>query len=302
MDRGTEVKISIVTLAYNNNKCLADFLDSVKQYNDIGEELEIVIVDHNPQENNALETLRTHGSGECIYVSQDNRAGYGAGCNLGASLAHGEILAFMNHDIVLVEPVFKKIVDKFNADPRLGWLGGRMLEQDGSNGCSYGYRFEYRHCCRRNFMWLALQYDLFDERTMFLEGCDVFLRRTVFDLIGGFDENIFFCNEEADLARKIHALAPDYTIRFHPDIRMVHKRGQSMVWPSEGERINVDDNIYYAKKYGLDYKQFLLEEYEEQLKELEEEKIKEPENVPGRQELLAYLSRLIVQEFQLKQI
>ncbi|MCQ2361637.1 MAG: glycosyltransferase [Acidaminococcaceae bacterium] len=293
------MKISIITLAYNNNKCLADFLDSIKKFNDIGDELEIIIVDHNLPENSALGTLRTHGTGKCIYVTQDNRAGLCGGDNLGASLASGEILAFMNQDILLIEPVFGKAIEKFSINPNLGWLGGKILEEDGSDSCSYAYRFEYRTLYRPSFKWQSLKYNLFDERTMFLWGCGTFMRRKVFDLIGGYDENFLFCNEEADLVRKIHTFATGYTVEYHPDIRMVHLGGRSDLPAPQGDRIALDDLLYYCKKYNLDYRRYLLQEYKDELERLEEEKIHRPENVPERRKLVAYLRELVINEYSL---
>lgn len=293
------MKLSVVTLAYNNNECLGNFLRSLEQYNDIGDDLEIIIVDHNPEKNLALETVKACGHGKCVYVRQDNAEGYGAGNNLGASLAKGEIVAFMNEDIVLTEPVFGKIVQKFVENSNLGWLGGRMLDPDGSNGCSYGYRYEYRFHFHPSFSRQALEYNLFDERTMFLLGCAIFMRRKVFDLIGGFDENIFFCDEESDLTRRVHDLAPGYTIEFHPDIRMIHIGGQSMLLPPFGSMHTIASTVYYAKKYGLEYRNFLLEEYEHQLRQLAEEKKEAPHLVKYRQRSIAELKDMILAEYKL---
>ncbi len=294
------MKISVITLAYNNNKCLADFLDSIKKFNDIGDELEIIVVDHNPPEKSALETLRNHpATGKCIYVTQDNGAGLCGGYNLGASLARGEILAFMNQDMLLIEPVFGKAVEKFSNNPNLGWLGGKILEEDGTPSCSYAYRFEYHTLYRPSFAGQSLKYNLFDERTMFLMGCATFMRRKVFDLIGGYDENYLFCNEEADIVNKIHTFAAGYTVEFHPDIRMIHLGGRSDLPAPRGDRIALDDLLYYCKKYGFDYKPYLLQEYKDESERLEEEKTNRPENVRERQELVAYLNKLIFKEYKL---
>ncbi len=97
-------KISAIIVAYKNGEILKDALDSIHCFNDIGDDLEVVVVDNGPQDGK----IRAWVSGSDIYLETDNH-GFGEGNNRGAEVASGEILAFLNPDICRVEPLFRDI-------------------------------------------------------------------------------------------------------------------------------------------------------------------------------------------------
>lgn len=53
----------------------------------------------------------------------------------------------------------------------------------------------------------------------FASGCCMLFRRSVFDVVGGFDERFFMYFEDADICRRIRAVAK---IQYFPDASIVH--------------------------------------------------------------------------------
>lgn len=43
------MRIFVITVAYKNSKVVIDLLNSIKKYNDIGDELEVIIVDNSSE-------------------------------------------------------------------------------------------------------------------------------------------------------------------------------------------------------------------------------------------------------------
>ena len=287
------MKISVITVAYKNSKVVIDLLNSIAKYNDIGNELEVIVVDNSPEYARIEEAIKIAEYEDYIYIKADNK-GFGAGNNRGAEIARGDILAFLNPDIILIEPIFKKICEKFAEDEKLAWLGGQLLLADGKKNLSYGYRFEYR-----GLFWGAIVnflnhfFPLFFVGKMYLTGADIVIRKDIFEQIGCFDENIFMYHEEADLMQRILRLNDDYKFKFFPDIRMIHLEGQSTPFRAEAYKKDMVSAVYYAKKYGIDYKKIYYREYKSHKWKLLIDKIFRPQIAKQRE----YAIKVLEEQF-----
>lgn len=81
----------------------------------------------------------------------------------------------------------------------------------------------------------------------YLSGCFMFLRRSIIENIGIFDEHIFMYGEDTDLNRRIHA---KYRTMYYPKVTVVHnfEKGSHkelrLLW------IHVKAAVYYLNKWG----------------------------------------------------
>ena len=130
------MKISVIVVAYKSGDVLVKCLDSIAKYNDIGDELEVIVVDNSPEEARIEKDLEKSEYKNYHYIPSDNR-GFGAGNNQGADIATGDILAFLNPDIILIEPIFKKVWEKFQQEKDLMLMGGKLLFEDFTPGFSF---------------------------------------------------------------------------------------------------------------------------------------------------------------------
>ncbi|MBQ0068073.1 MAG: hypothetical protein KBS60_07850 [Phascolarctobacterium sp.] len=62
-------KISVITVAYKNSKVVVDLLNSIAKYNDIGNELEVIIVDNSPEDARIEEVIKVADYKSYIYIS-----------------------------------------------------------------------------------------------------------------------------------------------------------------------------------------------------------------------------------------
>lgn len=252
------MKISVITVAYKNSKVVIDLLNSIAKYNDIGDELEVIIVDNSPEYARVEEVIKVAKYKNYIYIKADNK-GFGAGNNRGAEIAKGDILAFLNPDIILIEPIFKKICQKFEEDGELVWLGGELLTIEGKHQDSYNYRAEYDkwfNCflCRKWQKW----FNVFDAEKMFLFGADIFIRKNVFEQVGCFDEDLFMFSEEEDLALRIQKqINLNNCIKYDFKIKLKHLGRQSTGNDIRYITEDIQSPVYYLKKHGFDYKKIL---------------------------------------------
>lgn len=154
------MKVSVIIVAYKNGKVLKDSLDSLNRYNDLGSELEVIVVDNSPDGERVAASVQDSFCPDACYIPADNK-GFGAGNNRGAKVASGEILCFMNPDILYIEPVFGKVWQKFQEDPLLMLAGGKLLQADLSPGFSFYYDYS-------NTLWLRSMDKVQNKRDRFI--------------------------------------------------------------------------------------------------------------------------------------
>ena len=83
------ILFSVIIVSYKKLDILIDCLDSIYKYNDIGDKLEIIVVDNSP-EDNIYNYIKSNYNDVRILKSENK--GFGAGNNLGAKIARGEYL------------------------------------------------------------------------------------------------------------------------------------------------------------------------------------------------------------------
>lgn len=99
------VKLSIIIPTYNEDKYLPSLLDSIKKqdYNDY----EVIIADGGSED----ETVKIAENGGVKVI--DGLDHPGKGRNAGAKVANGEILLFLDADVILPDSFIKESLDEF---------------------------------------------------------------------------------------------------------------------------------------------------------------------------------------------
>ncbi len=251
-------KISVVIVAYKDGETLRNTLDSIAECNDIGDSLEVIVVDNSPEGERVDRFVSDSRVRDVIYVKGDN-FGFGEGNNRGASQSSGEILAFLNPDIILVEPLFKDIYERFKNNKDLMMLGCQLLDRDCNKTYSFFYDFEDSQF-KKIMTKVRNRYGLYNQKDMFTSGCNMFIRKEAFLKAGCFDENIFMYNEEADIRRRIMRTFPQCKVVFDKDHSLIHIGG-SRLFSEQRFKLLKNSLICFSNKYGLNYRKKFLYEY-----------------------------------------
>lgn len=231
-------KLSVIIVSYNSLKLIKDCLDSVKKYNDIGDALEVIVVEQSPQDG-IFEVL----SKEYTWVKtvRNSNMGYGGGNNVGVRHATGEILLFLNPDTLLIESVFSYILSKYEADKTLGICGCRLLDGNRSYAQSFFWKDSISNV--KGVIWRFLdKMDKFITKKMYITGADIFVPKKAFEDAGWFDENLFMYCEETDICNRVERLG--LKTKFFPEKKIIHLEGKTS-----------EDN--YVKKEILKLKSFI---------------------------------------------
>lgn len=248
------IVFSVIIVSYRNLEILKDTLDSLLKYNDLGEELEIILSDNSPEMNLYDEVIRSYP--QVVAIKNDNK-GFGHGNNVGARIAKGKYLLFLNPDTILVEPIFKFAQEAFEKDSKLGLFGVKLIDMNFKRNHSFYLMDTYGFLSAQREK-LANLIDYFVDGRMYIAGANLFVRKDVFMDCGGFDENFFLYSEEPDLTKRIRALG--YKTAYFKKVRIIHLEGKTTGKSLLSEKIRLESQGYYCRKYGLDYKKRLKAE------------------------------------------
>ena len=253
------MRLSIVIVAYINYKDLQRTLDSISLFNDIGNELEVIIVDNSPMDQRVNIKLNNNDwNFKYKYIPSKNR-GFGAGNNIGEEHASGEIIGFVNPDIILIQPIFQKIISEFENDPQMVMAGCRLLKENRKINSSFKYVFGYG-IIKKQLNKLVNILGIFNDKKMYIEGADIFIRKSTFDKVGRFDEQFFMYYEEADLMKRINTIT-GARVKFLRNVELVHLENGSTPNSENAVRIEIDSCRKFATKYGLDANRKIKADY-----------------------------------------
>jgi len=191
---------SFIIINYNGKKYLNRLIKSIQ--NQSNSSFEIIIVD-NASTDGSVEYLS--GNYPNILLLMAANVGYGQGCNLGSKFANGKFLIFLNPDVYLPKNYLKKHIHfyniktkqyqeplgclgcptiEFNANPHdLKKAGGGIIDIFGTPSESHDQKRV--------------------EDSLFSIGTGLFIKRRIFNMVKGFNPNLFLYGEEIDLCWRL---------------------------------------------------------------------------------------------------
>ncbi|HVS12163.1 MAG TPA: glycosyltransferase, partial [Planctomycetota bacterium] len=171
-------------------------------------EHELILVDDASSDPAAIELARSSGA---RYVRLDTNRGPAVARNAGARIASGEILAFVDSDVVVQPDSLAKLRAVLTLEPDVGAVFGSYDAAPASPGMVSRYRNLMHHFYHQTGP---------REATTFWAGCGA-MRRAVFERAGGFDERYRHPSiEDVELGVRLHAAG--VPIRLRPDIQCKH--------------------------------------------------------------------------------
>lgn len=230
-------QVSIIIVSYNVRGFLENLLVSLRHALS-NVETEIIVVD-NSSDDDTVEFLKRNQP-EVKLIENSINVGFGRANNQGAKIARGEYLLLINPDSVVQEDTIREMVRFMENHPDTGAVGCKILNANGT----------LQKACRRSFPtpWVALS-KLFGLSTLFpksrlfgrynltylnpdevhevdaISGSFMFIRRKVFEEVGGFDEDYFMYGEDIDLCFKIKQI--NFKVCYDPHTSVIHFKGES---------------------------------------------------------------------------
>ena len=188
--------------------------------------LEIVVVE-NASGDDSAPRIRAAAPDVLLIESRKN-TGFAGGCNLGVEASHGEYVAFLNNDAKPDIAWISAAMARFESSPNVGAVASKVLDWDGSLVDYIG----------SGLTWFGMGYKPFTAESeprktlthatdvLFGTGSAMFVRRAVFDALGGFDERFFMFFEDVDFGWRLNLRG--WRFVFEPESIAFHKHHASM--------------------------------------------------------------------------
>jgi N-acetylglucosaminyl-diphospho-decaprenol L-rhamnosyltransferase len=198
----------------------------------------VVVVDNASGEPGGGAALRDDLAARVTVLRPGANLGYGRAANLGTAATTAPVVAVLNPDAVVDPGTAAAVLDRFAADPRLGAVGTRILNPDGTQypsartapavGDAVGHALLGTVAPENRFTRGYRQLDADPDRPRavdWLSGAAIWLRREALDEVGGWDERFFLFFEDVDLCRRLEAAG--WGIAYEPGGRVHHVIGAS---------------------------------------------------------------------------
>ena len=229
--------ISIIIVNYRVPDDLRETLRSI-QNAELYDQTEIIVVD-NASEDDSKELITGEFPG-VNWIQLKHNIGFGKACNVGVQNADGTYILLLNPDTIIAKNTLTVSVDFMRKYPDAGLMGPKILSSDGTLQASCKRGFPTPSATFYHFTGLSR---LFPKSKRFgrynltfmnpdntgevdaISGSFMFLPRNVFLETGGFDEQFFMYGEDLDLCYRIHEKG--YSIWYHPETQIIHKKGKS---------------------------------------------------------------------------
>jgi GT2 family glycosyltransferase len=201
VDREPKHEIAVVVLTQANRPVeLARAIASVRAQQHVDLELVLVVNGAHPPQTEP---------GDRLIVLPEN-VGIPAGRNVGATAADAQLVMFLDDDAELLDPgLLAAVVDRFKANPQLGAMAIRLIDEQG--------RTQRRHIPRVG----ARSGERSGPVTYFI-GAACVVRAATFHGVEGFDGRFFYAMEEVDLSWRL--LDAGWSIWYSADLQAFHPR------------------------------------------------------------------------------
>lgn len=213
--------VSIVIPVYGKSDYTSRCLASIQMLGSSAA-FEVIVVDDNSPDD--TESVLRKVSGIRIVSNQVN-LGFVRSCNIGAGVAKGEFLVFLNNDTVVLEGWLDALIDTFVTHPTAGLVGSKLLYDNGaiqeaggiiwSDGTGWNYG-RHDKPGRPEFNYVR--------EVDYCSGASIAIRKNLFEQVGGFDERyIPAYYEDTDIAFTLRKAG--YRVLYQPASQVIHYEG-----------------------------------------------------------------------------
>ncbi len=192
------MSLTVVIVSHNSSQTLGACLERVRA----SCKAEIVVVD-----NASIDDSRAVAAGGGAKVIKNaSNTGFGAAANLGAAEAGGDLLCFLNPDCFVDGELFQKADAAYAENSHACFVPGFTQGEDRLSGRQPGYSrkklladiLETNSISFKTANWLKTFPDYHDHSWHWPLGTCLFISKTLFEEVGGFDSRYFVYMEDVE--------------------------------------------------------------------------------------------------------
>ena len=242
---------SIIIPVFNqwvfSKKCLETLAETL-----LGKSVEVIVIDNasSDQTPDACPLLGNELFASSFkYVRCEKNLNFGPASNLGARMASGQFLIFLNNDIELLPGWYEPLLRDFSIYPDIAATGPILLypaqEPFGHTVQHLGIFVSPDYKVGHLYEGISAQSPLVGQRRFFqaITAACMVMRRDLFLDVGLFDEHYVNGLEDVDLCARLFARGLRMTV--NPEARIIHHTSQT-----RGQYVHDQDNTDYFRAHS----------------------------------------------------
>lgn len=228
--------VSVILVSYNTKDLTKDCLKSVYEKTS-GIDFEVFVVDNNSSDG-SVEMIESEFPQVKLIKNLDNK-GFGSANNIAIKQSRAKYIFCLNTDTVLIDNAIKRFFDFMEKEEnkKTGACGCQLLNADMTNQHSYGcfpkisrivstlfgINFIFPAWYKKTYLKSKYENNETPYSVDYITGADLFMRKSVLDEIGVYDERFFMYFEESELQLRMNKAG--YKSVIIPEINIIHYCG-----------------------------------------------------------------------------
>src|SRR5690606_5773621 len=238
------MKLSVIILNYNVRYFLEQCILSVQQALQ-GLDAEIIVIDNNSVDGSC--DMVSEKFPQITLISNKENVGFSKANNQGVAIAKGEYVCILNPDTAVSEDTFYKVLAFAERQENPGAVGVKLIDGTGNflpeskrniptPKVSY-YKLTGKQNNKYSYYADHVHENEIAEVSV-LVGAFMLMKKTVYQEVGGFDEDYFMYGEDIDLSYKL--IKANYKNYYSGETTVLHYKGES----------TTKDKVYFNRFYG----------------------------------------------------
>ena len=214
-------KISIIFPSYNGENVIHDCLKSVENLDNLNE-TELIIVDNNSTDS-SIDIIKSFKKINLIILIQKSNLGFARACNLAVNKAKGEFIFITNQDVSFPEDFFTILLNlymRIKKDKEI--IISPAIVFPGHYINYFGAKVHFLGFSYTPMMYQKITRVKQTFKTLKASGCSIFMKRSAFIEMRGFDSYFFMYHEDTDLS--LRAIRNGFLIYTTNETLLHHKK------------------------------------------------------------------------------
>ncbi len=226
------INLSVIIVNYNVRHfletCILSIIEASKNMT-----VEIIVIDNNSSDDSCKVLKKTYP--EVKLIKNKKNYGFSTANNQGVKIAKGEYLLVLNPDTIVAEDTFEKLITLSKSRINLGIIGVKLVDGSGNflpeskRGIptpKVSFNKLFRISSKQTGKYYATHLEENESGIVdVLVGAFMFLKKSVYNEVNGFDEDYFMYGEDIDLCYKI--LNKGYQNYYFSNTQVIHFKGES---------------------------------------------------------------------------
>ncbi len=253
--------VSVIIVNYRTKELTIQAIQSIYTYT-VDINFEIIVVD-NHSKDGSLESIKLKFP-NVIYIDNEVNNGFGRANNQAAKIAKGKYIFLLNSDAYIQDNALLTFFNYMEKEENnnVAMCGGALYTGQNFETMSYGnfpsvweafssvgFYLLYKNYYMKHIAAGVTNKGNSIKSVDYITGADMFIRKDIFNAIGGFDEDFFMYYEDTEICFRLKKYG--YTLSIIPSVEIIHLVS---VYREKNKEINYDKVKLIAKSRKMFFK------------------------------------------------